>query len=132
SVERLPADADAPAGYESLRLSARGHVSVRALIRRPKNAAGPAPALVLVAAEGESPKLLNALLASVNARDTAVRLLVFPPGTGEDAWYRDFYKAATRQAMQVGESVESVRLASVSMAVEALRKESSADPAKIL
>jgi cephalosporin-C deacetylase-like acetyl esterase len=126
----VPTAPDVPAGYENLRLTAAGRAPVRALIRRPKKAAEPAPAVVLVAAEGDTPKLLNALLATTNTRDTAVRMIVLPPGISE--WDRDFYKGATRQAMQVGETVDSIRLAGVLMAVEALRHEASADPAKIL
>jgi hypothetical protein len=47
-------------------------------------------------------------------------------------WDRDFYKGATRQAMQIGETVESIRLAGMLMALEALRKEPMVDGAKIL
>lgn len=131
SVERRPKAADAP-GYEELRVASAGRAPVRVLLRRPRNAAGPAPALVLVAGDGDSPKSLDQMLRSVNARDTGVRMLVFPHGIGEAGWDRDFYKGATRQAMQIGETVDSIRLAGVLSAIEAARKEPSVDAAKIL
>jgi hypothetical protein len=59
-------------------------------------------------------------------------MLVFPEGIGEAGWDREQYKAATRHAMQIGESVESIRLASVLSAIEALRREPAADASKIL
>lgn len=128
TVERLPKGPDSVPGYEELRVTARGRLAVRALVRRPK-AASPVPALVLVAAEGDSPKSLDSLLRSVNARDAAVRMLVFPEGLG---WDRGDTTGANRQAMQVGETVESIRLAGVLMAIAALRKEASVDAARIL
>lgn len=132
SAERLPKSADIPQSYDNLRLTSLGRVPLRALIRRPRKASGPAPALLLVAGDGDTPKSLDALLRSTNERDTAVRMLVFPQGVGENGWDREFYKGATRQAMQIGETVESIRLAGVLMAVEALRKESGVDGTKIM
>jgi cephalosporin-C deacetylase-like acetyl esterase len=129
-VERLAASPDAP-GYENWRVTGEGVAPVRVLIRRPKKAVA-APVLVFVAGEGDSPKSLNALLAGVNGRDNAVRALVFPAGAGDPGWDRAFYTGATRQAMQVGETVDSIRLAGVLMAVEALRKEASVDASKIM
>ena len=133
TVERATKGADSLPGYDELRVSAAERLPVRVLIRRPKAAAGRVPALVLVAAKGDSPASLDRLLRSVNARDNnSVRMIVFPAGIGEGGWDRAFYTGANRQAMQVGETVESIRLASVLMAVEAMRKEPLADASRIL
>ena len=132
TVEPLPKTADVPGGYENLRVAAPGRPPLRVLLRRPKAAGGRVASLLLVAGDGDTPKSLDQMLRSTNARDTAVRMIVFPHGIGEAGWDRDFYKGATRQAMQIGETVESIRLAGVLMAIEALRQEPMVDGAKIL
>ncbi|MFB3825647.1 MAG: acetylxylan esterase [Bryobacteraceae bacterium] len=110
-------------------LSADGIVPVRALVRpAPKGKTG-VPGLLYVASDAEDPRSIGYLLADSTE---CVRLIVYPRGVGEAPWERSFWRDVMRNAMHVGQTVDSMRLADVLAAAEALRAQPGVDPKRIL
>jgi len=130
-VQRI-ATTGLPARYQELRITSQDTVPVRALVRRPAKFSGRVPALLYVASDGETPRSINDLLLTVNEHDASVRMILFPRGVGEVPWDKSFWKDTMRNAMLVGETVDSMRLADVRAAVAALRGEEGVDPGHIL
>ena len=131
-VERVENAKGVPSRYQDLQLSSDDTVSVRALLRRPAKAFGRAPALLYIASDKETAHSIDDFLYSVNERDVAVRMILWPRGIGEIPWDKDVWKGMLRNAMFVGQTVDSMRLADVMVAVEALRSEESVDPERIM
>ena len=109
-------------------ITSDGGVPLRALMRKPPKLAGPAPALLYIASDAEDPAAIGAFMRGVNQRNKAVWMAVYPRGVGEVPWDKTFWKATLRNAMHVGESVDSMRLADVLAAVDALRQQEGVDP----
>lgn len=130
--ERLAGVPGLPSQYDELRVSSDDIPPVRVLLRRPAKPLPGAPALLYIASDGETPATIDAFLYSVNERDVAVRMIVFPRGVSETPWDRAVWKDIERNAMFVGQTVDSMRLADVLAAVEALRRVEGVDPARIL
>ena len=131
-VERFAAGPGLPSRYEELRLSSDDTPAVRGLRRRPAKPSGRAPALLYIACDGETPASIHDFLYGVNERDVAVRLIVFPRGISVAPWDRSLWKDRQRNAMFVDQTVDSMRLADVTIAVEALRRDEGVDPTKIM
>jgi cephalosporin-C deacetylase-like acetyl esterase len=121
-----------PSSYHELRISSQHTVPVRALIRRPARATGRLPALLYIASDGDTVRSINDSLVTVNEHDASIRMILFPRGVGEVPWDRTFWKDTLRNAMFVGETVDSMRLADVMTAVAALRADVGVDTARIL
>jgi dienelactone hydrolase len=85
--------------------------------------------LVYVASDGDDARSIQELVREVAMKNSAVILAVFPRGTGE--WNHTTWKAMLRNAMHVGETVDSMRLRDVLAAAEALRNQPDVDPARI-
>lgn len=131
-VERVTGSNDVPARFEELQLASADTVPVRALIRRPSKPAGRAPALLYIASDGETPASINDFLRGVNRYDKCVRLILFPRGVGPQSWDRATWKDTLRNAMFVGHTVDSLRLADVRVGVEALRAEPGVDAGRMM
>ena len=119
-------------GFEALELSSEAGVPVRALLRKPAKLEKPAPGLLYVASEGEDPRATSELLRGVNSRNASVLLVVYPRGVGEAGWDKTFWKDTLRNAMHIGQTVDSMRLFDVLLALEALRGESGLDRERIM
>ena len=119
-------------GFEALELSSEAGVPVRALLRKPAKLEKPAPGLLYVASEGEDPRAISELLRGVNSRNASVLLVVYPRGVGEAGWDKTFWKDTLRNAMHIGQTVDSMRLFDVLLALEALRGESGLDRERIM
>jgi hypothetical protein len=59
-------------------------------------------------------------------------MVVWPRGTGEVPWPRSFWKDTLRNAMHIGETIDSMRLRDVLRAFERLRADSGVDPDRIM
>jgi hypothetical protein len=111
-----------------LRLSSDDTVPVRALLRNPSKPGQSMPAILYIASDGEDPASIDKMMTRVEA----VRMIVYPRGIGEIPWGRAFYRDTMRNAMFVGQTVDSMRLADVFVALEALRRQSGVDAQKIM
>jgi cephalosporin-C deacetylase-like acetyl esterase len=108
------------AGWQEYALAPHEDIRLRVLIRKPKQLSGKAPAILYVASDGEDPAYLAALLGGIQRRGQAIQVVVYPRGSGEIAWDRTFWKATLRNAMHVGQTIESMRLTDVVQAFRAL------------
>jgi cephalosporin-C deacetylase-like acetyl esterase len=94
-------------------------VPVRVVRRVPAKKSG--AALLYVASDGEDDAYISTLLLrGLNVPDTFLRMTVFPRGIGAVPWNKTFWKATLRNAMQVGETVDSMRITDVRAAIELL------------
>jgi cephalosporin-C deacetylase-like acetyl esterase len=116
--------------FTEMTLSSDDTVPVRALLRIPSQKVGNA-AIVYVASDGEDVAYITELFRGINAPDSSVWMVVFPRGVGEVPWDKTFWKATLRNAMQVGETVDSMRLTDVRAAIQALQARAEVDPARI-
>jgi hypothetical protein len=87
------------------------------------------PGLVYIASDGEDERSINQFLGAV--RD-AVRVVVYPCGVGETPWDKSFWKDTLRNAMHVGQTVDSIRLAHVISAIAKAREQAGVDPARVM
>jgi cephalosporin-C deacetylase-like acetyl esterase len=124
--KRVVAKADSS---EELELSSEKGVPVRAFLRRPSKASQPVPALLYVASDQEDPRAAERVLRPQTG-DWA-RMILYPRGVGEVGWDETFYRDTLRNAMHVGETVDSMRLFDVLLGIEALRNETGVDPQRI-
>jgi len=103
--------------FTEMRLSSDDTVPVRVLARK-RNV--PSPVVLYVASDGEDAAYIDTLLRGLNLPETFARMVVFPRGIGEVPWDKSFWKATLRNAMQVGETVDSMRATDVRAALEAV------------
>lgn len=119
------------AGFEVHALTSDEGISLRALLRRPKDLPERAPAILYVASDGDDPQYLATLLRGVQSTGKVIQMAVYPRGVGEIGWDKTFWKATLRNAMMVGQSVDSMRLADVIQAYRALAAQPGVDAARI-
>jgi len=67
----------------------------------------------------------------VRSPDSVIRLAVYPRGIDEVGWNKSFWKGTQRNAMHVGQTVDSLRLWDVLQSVEVLRSFERIDPDRI-
>jgi cephalosporin-C deacetylase-like acetyl esterase len=77
----------------------------------------PGAALLYVASDGEDEAYISTMLRGLNVPAAFQRTTVYPRGIGEVAWDKSFWKRTLRNAMQVGETVDSMRIADVRAAI---------------
>ena len=128
AVPRKPRNVRVEQADNELRLSSDDTIPVRALLRKPPKPGPPMSAVLYIASDGDDPASIDKMMTGVNA----VRLIVYPRGVGEIAWDRAFYRDTMRNAMFVGQTVDSMRLADVFVALEALRRQPDVDPQRIM
>jgi dienelactone hydrolase len=117
--------------FAEMKLASDETVLVRALLRGPAKKAAKNPAVLYVASDGEDAAYIDQLFRGIDVPDSFVRMAVFPRGVGEVPWDKTFWKATLRNAMQVGETVDSMRLTDVRAAIEALQARDDVDPARV-
>ena len=127
AVPQKPHNVRVESAGNEWKLTSDDTVPVRAIFRKAAKAGAAAPAVLYIASDGEDPASINSLLNRVGA----ARLIVYPRGVGEIPWDRTFYRDTMRNAMHVGQTVDSMRLADVFVALEALRLQPGVDPQKI-
>jgi hypothetical protein len=133
NVFRLPlaAEPKLAANGEEYTLIPDEGIALRVLIRKPKDLIEKAPAVLYVASDGDDPAYVWSLLGGVQRRGRSVQMVVYPRGTGEIGWDHTFWKATLRNAMHVGQTIDSMRLADVIQAFRALATHANVDPARI-
>ncbi|MGH9720436.1 MAG: acetylxylan esterase [Bryobacteraceae bacterium] len=103
-------------------------ITVRALLRRPQLVSGAkAPALLYVASDGEDPRAINESTGAA----AAIRLVMYPRGTGVVPWEKSFWKDTLRNAMHTGRSIDSMRVWDVMCALDLLASQPGVDAAQI-
>jgi hypothetical protein len=127
-----PASNGKAAGFDQQSFRNADGIDIRVLTRRIGKAEGKVPALLYIASDGEDPYAINDTIAGVRLRDASVVMVVYPRGVGEVPWDKTFWKATLRNAMHIGETVDSMRLKDVISAALALREFESADPDRIM
>ncbi|HBY60018.1 MAG TPA: hypothetical protein DEH78_09360, partial [Solibacterales bacterium] len=105
---------------------------VRTDLYKPKPGPAKVPALLYIAADGDDRELHRQLLAGVNGRNSAVRMVVWPRGVNEVPWSNIFARDTLRNAMHVGETIDSLRLHDIRAAYRRLREMPEVDPARIM
>jgi cephalosporin-C deacetylase-like acetyl esterase len=120
------------AAFQEMEFSPEEGVPIRGLLRKPSKVADRLPGLLYIASDGEDPLAIRALLRNVRGRNSSVHMAVYPRGMGEIPWEKSFWKATLRNAMHVGHTVDSMRLADVLGAVEVLRNEEGVDAERIM
>jgi cephalosporin-C deacetylase-like acetyl esterase len=111
--------------------TARGFPVRTGMLRKPPKFEGKLPAVLYIASNGEDSRYIAQLLGTQQSRNNSIRLVVWPRGIGEVPWDLTFWKDTLRNAMHVGHTVDSLRLADVLEAMKQLRAESGVDPARI-
>jgi hypothetical protein len=106
-------------------------VPVRVLLNMPAKKSPRNPVVLYVASDGDDPVYINQLFRGIDVPNSYLRAAVYPRGIGEVGWDKTFWKATLRNAMQVGETVDSMRLTDVRAAIEALQARGDVDPERI-
>jgi hypothetical protein len=118
-------------GFEEYTLAPHEDITLRVLVRKPKEVTDKASAILHVASDGDDPAYLASLLGGIQRRGRSVQAVVYPRGVGEVGWDHTFWKATLRNAMHVGQTVDSMRLMDVIQAYRALAAHPNVDPARI-
>ncbi len=105
---------------------------IRTEVHKPKKVEGKLPALLYIASDGDDARYLNTVLAGVHSRDESVRVIVWPRGVGELPWSQLYYRDTLRNAMHIGETIDSLRLMDVLTAFRQLRDMPEVDAARIM
>lgn len=123
-VSGKPGDA-----VRELQIDTEEGITIRAQIRRPRPVKeGKQPGLVYVASDGEDDAAIANLFRAV---PSGVKFVVWARGVGDIAWEQSFWRLTQRSAMQIGRTVDSMRLWDVLRAVEVLRNENDVDSQRI-
>lgn len=109
----------------------RDGVTPRTSVEKPEKAGGKLPAILYIGSDGEDSSYHDLLLRGVQSSGKTVRMAVWPRGVGEVPFTRVTYRDFHRDAMLIGESLDSLRLRDVRAALETLRKLPEVDPARI-
>ncbi len=96
-------------------------------VGRPPKGAERIPGLLYIASDGEDDRAINSTLRQVGGLKVVVR----PMGVGPVPWEKSFWKDTLKNAMHVGQTVDSMRLAHVMEGVAELRRQPAVDPKKI-
>jgi hypothetical protein len=110
---------------------ARGAPVNTGMLWKPRKFEGRLPALLYIASDREDPRAITQILRTQQARDNSMRMVVWPRGIGETPWEKSFWKDTLKNAMHLGHTVDSLRLADVLEAVKELRATEGVDPARI-
>lgn len=129
-VRRLPPTEGQP--WRELEIETEDGVAVRAFLRKPARIEKPLPALLYAASEGEELRDIDGLLSAAHRRNASVRMALYPRATPDTPLKRTDAIGLLRNAMHVGQTLDSLRLRDVLRAVEALRAEEGVDPGRIL
>ncbi|MDX2149826.1 MAG: dienelactone hydrolase family protein, partial [Bryobacteraceae bacterium] len=104
----------------------------RTEIYKPQPRPAKVPALLYIACDGDNRDYHRLALAGVHTKNTAVRMAVYPIGIDEIPWPNLFQRDTLRNAMHIGETIDSLRLRDVRAALQQLREMPEVDPARIM
>jgi hypothetical protein len=114
-----------------VQFASRDGVVIQGLLERPEDQGRKRlPGLLYVASPGEDTRTLRSFFQ--NARqEECVRMVVYPRGVWPDSWEESFQRQVRRNAMHVGRTLDSLRLADVLQAVDLLQGEAGVDPSRV-
>lgn len=116
--------------FGELCFSSEPGVRICGLLNIPDEVDRKLPALLYIASAGEDRRAIELSLRHARG-EGVVRFAVYPRGTGRDSWEKSYYKDVLRNAMHVGQTVDSLRLWDVLRSVEVLRAEKRVDSERI-
>jgi cephalosporin-C deacetylase-like acetyl esterase len=131
TVPKLSRAGGTTADFEEYKIAPHEEITLRVLLRKPKELIGKASAILYVASDGDDPSYLSGLLGSVQRTGKSVQVVVYPRGVGDIGWDHTFWKATLRNAMHVGQSIDSMRLIDVLQAYRALAEHPNVDAERI-
>ncbi|MCP5113446.1 MAG: hypothetical protein GY953_21645, partial [bacterium] len=114
--------------FDEVIFQSEAGVDVRGLLHTPRKAESPVPALLWVASPSEDTAALRQMFRNARRPDSVIRMVVYPRG-GD--WSKSYWKATLRNAMHVGQTVDSLRLRDVVRALELLRSIEGVDQSRI-
>lgn len=100
-------------------------------LQKPPKVSGKLPAILYIASDGEDERYQSRLLRGAQSRGELVRMVVWPRGIGEIPFSRDTDRNFLRDAMLIGETLDSLRLRDVRAALQMLKEIPEVDPARI-
>lgn len=103
----------------------------RTVVHKPRKATGKVPAILYIASDGEGDRYHNLVLRGAHTRDETVRVVAWPRGVGEIPWPRETQRDMLRNAMLIGETVDSLRLRDVRAALRQVQQMPEVDAARI-
>jgi hypothetical protein len=104
----------------------------RTEVRQPRQVSGKLPAILYIASDSEDTPHIWSRLGGIARQNNGVQMIVWPRGVGEVPWPQTFWQATLRNAMHVGQTVDSMRLRDVIAAVRKLRDVANVDPGRIM
>ena len=107
-------------GWSEGSLEGDSGIPIRLQVNRPQDLKPGRPALLYVASEGETTSSIARALMSVRASHTAVVVIVYPRGVSATPWDETFRRQAMRNAIVIGQTVDSMRLRDVIEATHAV------------
>ena len=131
TVPRLPHEVREGPGWTEVKLVSGDGTPLRGLMFRPKEAQKKYPGLLYIAAEGENQQSIGRTLTRVRQSSNAVVLIVFPRGVSDRPWDDMFRRTAMRNAIVIGHTTESLRLADALTAARALMNDTQVDRARV-
>lgn len=105
---------------------------LRTELRKPRQLSGKVPALLYIASDGEDMPDILTRLSGVQRQGGSVQMIVWPRGVGEVPWPESFRKATLRNAMHIGQTVDSMRVRDVIAALRKLAAVPDVDPERIM
>jgi hypothetical protein len=107
-------------------------IPIRVQVDRPQDLKAGSPALLYVASEGETTSSIARGLWSVSASRTALIAIVYPRGVSETPWDETFRRQAMRNAVAIGQTVDSMRLRDVMEAASAVLNDPQVDRNRVM
>ncbi|HXK61388.1 MAG TPA: acetylxylan esterase [Acidobacteriota bacterium] len=129
-VPRLQIGENTDGGFREVVFRSEPEVEIHGLLSKLERTGERLPALLYIASPGDDPQPLGQFLHDRRG-EQAVQLVVYPRGIGPFSWEKGFWKSVLRNAMHVGQTVDSLRLWDVLRALEVLRADENVDRNRI-
>jgi dienelactone hydrolase len=119
-------------GWSEGSLEGDSGIPIRLQVDRPQDLKPGRPALLYVASEGETTSSISRALLGARASHTAVAVIVYPRGVSATPWDETYRRQAMRNAIVIGQTVDSMRLRDVIEATHAVLNDPQVDPSRVV